>query len=584
MNMNRYHLLGGAAFAGLLAAPTSAQFGNEWVSFQNDTTARVSADPLLSTSDPEEKDYASADLDQDGWIDLVAVRKTPGTTAGPRINVLFMNENGVLVDRTVSYATATDVAGDQGFKTATNDRDVKVADFDNDGWLDLVTAPALGFGLSKAISHPRLYMNQGATGGAWNGLRFEDVRFPQLFVGSTPTAPDFCGAAPGDIDEDGDQDLHFTDYDASAGPDTNDRLLINDGFGFFADESALRMSPTMLSSGFATSSYIVELNGLPGADVVKNEAGLGEAIYNNPSSVGFYNILDDFQQTQAYFVSQGDLNNDGRIDTVFSDDSQDRYRYNLSTDVLGRVVWGANKTFTFLTGGDDGFGAGSIIADLDGDSWKDVIICDVDVDVPSCNGRIHIYHNPGGPVGSEITLREEAGGSGAADWKGAKGLVVTDLKGGYDVAVFDLDNDGDQDLILGRCAGMSVWMNQTFEPFCQKDLGFGGPSASLTACGAELSTGGSSTLAVEASSANAPGAFAVGNVSNPTYVPLLDATIVPWLPVITVPFQTDATGTFTVSVQGGAGPATWYVQAVVFDPLEPTGFATTNALEVALLP
>jgi len=39
-----------------------------------------------------------------------------------------------------------------------------------------------------------------------------------------------------------------------------------------------------------------------------------------------------------------------------------------------------------------------------------------------------------------------------------------------------------------------------------------------------------------------------------------------------------------VSVQGGAGPATWYVQAVVFDPLEPTGFATTNALEVALLP
>jgi hypothetical protein len=36
---------------------------------------------------------------------------------------------------------------------------------------------------------------------------------------------------------------------------------------------------------------------------------------------------------------------------------------------------------------------------------------------------------------------------------------VGDLQGTYHTAVFDLDGDLDQDLILGRCAGVSVWTN-----------------------------------------------------------------------------------------------------------------------------
>ncbi len=582
--MNRYQVLGGASFAALLAVPTAAQFGNEWVSFQNETGSRIVADPSLSTSDHEEKDYDYADLDQDGWIDLVVARKQPNTTSGGRINVLFMNEAGVLVDRSVEYATATDVPGDMGFKAADNDRDVTLADVDNDGWLDVLTAPALGFGQPKYLSHPRVYMNLQSSGGTWGGLFYQEARIPQFMSGTTPVAPDLCSVAAGDIDDDGDLDLHFADYDASPGPDLNDRLLVNDGTGYFADESSLRMTPTMLFSGFGTSSYIVELNGLPGLDVVKNFAGEGDAIYNNPANLGFYNIFDAFQGGSAYFVSQGDLNNDGRIDTVFSDDGSDRYRYNLSTDVLGRVVWGSNKTFQFLTGGDDGFGSGSVIADLDGDSWKDVVICDVDVDVGGCERRIHIYHNPGGPIGSEITLKEEAGGSGTSDWKGVKGVTANDLRGGYDVAVFDLDNDGDNDMVMGRCDGTSVWMNTTLSPFCQIDLGFGGASAVMSVCGAELGTGAAATLAVETSAGSTVGVLGFSQTSNPTFVPFLGATVVPWVPTVSVGFHTDASGSFITGVQGGAGPLTWYGQAVVLDPAEPTGFAVTNALQIELLP
>jgi hypothetical protein len=572
--------------AALFTAPLSAQFGNEWASFQNESATRLSGAPGLTTSDPEEKDFAWADLDHDGWTDLVSVRKVIATTFGPRQNLLFMNESGVLTDRTAQYASASDVPGDQGFLTPTNDRDVVLADVDNDGWLDVVTAPALGFGQAKHITHPRVYHNLG-TAGSWGGFLYEDARIPQLITASgLSEAPAFCGVSAGDVDTDGDVDLHFTDYDTGGGSgakDMNDRLLMNDGAGFFTDESTLRMTASMLDSGFGTSSRIVELNGLPGLDMLKNESGSGEAMYNNPASIGFYNVWDPFQSGSPYHVGDGDLNNDGRIDSVWSDDGSDRYRYNLGTDPLGRVEWGSNKTFQFLTGGDDGFGSDSLVADIDGDTWNDVIICDVDVDISGCGRRIHIYHNPGGAVGSEITLVEEAGGSGSADWKGVKGIIANDLKGGHDVAVFDIDKDGDNDMVLGRCVGTFVWMNEATSSVCQTDLGFG-TSAFLSLCGPGLGTGQSSTLILETSSSNAPAILAVGPTSAPTYVPLLDATLVPLPPAVVINVATDAGGTFATSVAGGGGSSTWYLQAVVLDPLEPTGLAVSNALEVQIEP
>ncbi|MED6335349.1 MAG: VCBS repeat-containing protein [Planctomycetota bacterium] len=461
-----------AACAAALSTLAGAQgFGNEWVEFDQDNSKLVAGNSV-GLGDTQEKDYMQGDLDNDGWTDLVCVRKQPFTTPGRRTNVLFMNEGGTLVDRTSQYATASTVGGDQGFLTETNDRDVAIVDLDLDGWLDVVTCTTLTSGQPKHISHPRVYMNLGNNGsGNWQGLRFENSRFPQLHLSNgNPSFPMFCSVDAGDVTGDGFPDLYFGDYDSNTpagGGDMNDRLLINDGNGNFTDESFARMTSQMLSSAFGNSVAIHDMN-LDGVNDIVKDTSLNApqyvaVSYNDPGNEGVFDVFDSFHDFAPYHVNIGDLNNDGRTDVVITDDGDDRYRYNLSTDTFGRVVWGSAKTFDFLWDGDDGFGSDNYIVDLDEDGWADVLICDVDVDISGCNRRAHIYHNPGGNIGQQITLREEAQQSGNNGWKGVAGILASDLQGMHDICTFDIDNDGDKDMVFGRCSGTDVWFN-TLDP------------------------------------------------------------------------------------------------------------------------
>ena len=414
-------------------------FGN----FTNQTNQRLVSDPSLGISDVEEKDYAWGDVDLDGDIDLVCVRKQPFTTEGRNINVLFMNEGGNLVDRTAEYATTTDVAGDIGFLTPTNDRDVILHDLDSDGWLDMITVTTLTDNSTKALSHPRIYMNLGENDGVWQGFRFENDRIPEMH---STAGPRFCSLAVGDISGDGHPDLYFGDYDSGSSQifDFNNRLLINDGNAYFTDESTQRMTSEMLESAFGAASQMIDMNGDGVLDIVKqtslNPPQHVAITYNDPNNEGYFNGYDIIDQQAPYFVTCGDLNGDGRPDMVVVDDASDTYYINTGNGGDGFA------NFDSITlENSNGFGGNAIIRDLNNDGLQDVIVTDVDVDISGCTRTTLIYRNLGDAP--NITLDEQN-----------VGISDSELQGVHDVAVFDINGDGWLDMVMGRCDSTEVWI------------------------------------------------------------------------------------------------------------------------------
>ena len=147
-------------FIASIAVPASlASAQSTWVNYVNESSSRIVASPSLIGPDNLEKDFGWGDFDQDGDIDIACMRKFPGSIQGGFRDILFMNEGGVLVDRTVEFGSAADVAGSAGMLDACNDRDVKAVDVDNDGWLDLVTATTMSDNVSTLLGQPRVYLS-----------------------------------------------------------------------------------------------------------------------------------------------------------------------------------------------------------------------------------------------------------------------------------------------------------------------------------------------------------------------------------------------------------------------------------------
>ena len=142
-------------------------------------------------NDPKDNEQARGDLDRDGDIDLVVARQQNWVTKAP--HVLYLNINGVLTDRTSDFATSSVDSGDPGFDTPSGGRQVRIADMNNDGWLDVISSSAPGSGQPEDIGYPWVYMNQCCSVGGcdatscstqdWLGLRFENDRIPEMLTG-----------------------------------------------------------------------------------------------------------------------------------------------------------------------------------------------------------------------------------------------------------------------------------------------------------------------------------------------------------------------------------------------------------------
>lgn len=403
--------------------------GGDWITFTDETDTRLVADPSVGSADTEEKDFAIGDVDRDGDTDLIVARKLPFTNVGPRRNVLLMNEDGVLTDRTDTLAP--------GMLDATDDRDILLVDLDGDGWLDVVTATTLG-------DQPRIYRNRGESDGVWRGFVHEPARLPTF-----DPPPQFCAIAAGDLTGENGLDLVFADYENNL----ENRLLVNDGNGFFTDETTTRMTAAMANTTFGTDLEIADMNGDGALDIVKNNSSGSvpppgalepqtSILYNNGS--GVFTSEDVVYSQAPYMTHAADFNRDGRVDLYIVDDAQDVFLFNRGNDVQNEAIFDTIP----LSGSPDTsfFGGNTFAADVDLDGILDLAVADVDTDIPGCSGELVILRGTGTPP--DVSYTDPISGA-SRPWR---------QNGVFDVAIFDINGDRSPDLYIGHCSGTKIFM------------------------------------------------------------------------------------------------------------------------------
>lgn len=408
----------------------------QWIDLTDETSTRLQL-TTVPDNDAEEKDIAIGDLNQDGWTDIVIVRKNPFSSPGPKADVLLMNENGVLIDRTNVYAP-------EFISRQTDARDVYIGDFDADGWLDVVVA-------STFEDQPQYYRNLGEDGGGnWLGFANESSsRFPVLTVNPLQ----FCALWAGDVDGNKAPDIYFSNYDPSG--TSQDVLLINDGTGHFTDESAARLG-NLRNSAFGTSVEIHDMDNDGDNDIIKTSTLFSVPPFNEIGTFILFNDgtghFSNYEPTISfgpYMFTIGYLNSDNLPDIYLVDDQQDYI--NFPTSVIPDVEIQFNFQELQNSPHTTGFGGNVKMADLDNDGDPDVGVASVDVDIPPCESggfrKFCLLRNEGSFTG----VLNDPWGSVNNAWNNSD----------FDFAFIDINNDGQIDIFDGICQGYKVFMQNT---------------------------------------------------------------------------------------------------------------------------
>ena len=321
------------------------------------------------------------DYDNDGWLDIYMVNGSTylaldGKEPPPHAALFHNNHDG----------TFTNMAAAAG---VTNDRwgfGVAIADYDNDGWPDIFIA---NYGKN------RLYHNNH------NGTFTDVAEKAGITLGNWSN-----GATWGDYDGDGRLDLFVSGYvhdeldkqpDPSSGaafcqmrgvpvecgprglPGEPDHLFRNNGDGTFTDVSV--KAGVADSEGFyGFTAIFVDVNddGKPDLLVANDSErnflylNKGDGTFEDQSIISGFAYNSDGREIASMGVAVGDYLNNGRVDvliTDFSDDYKALYRNDgdASFAEVARDA-GIGQTPIPFVGWGDGF------IDYDNDGWKDIFM------------------------------------------------------------------------------------------------------------------------------------------------------------------------------------------------------------------
>lgn len=384
---------------------------------------------------------AFLDYDNDGWMDIYLVNSGPSDFYAPTTplkNALYRNNH----DGT--FTNVTDKAGVTG---GTFGMGVAAGDYDGDGWIDLYVT---------SYGRNVLYHNNG------NGT-FTDVT-------------DKAGtAAPGwstcavwfDYDNDGKMDLFvssFVDYDKSKS------LLCT-------DENLSRRYYCVPSLFKPRPSHLFHNNGAGTFTDVSKDSGIA----NSPG--------------KSFGAVATDVNNDGWMDLFVANDTMPNFLFVNKGGAKFEEV-GLSAGVAYSANGKPRSGMGLDAADYDGDGWQDLFVANIDQEFFSLyhNDKDLIFSDDPGEIAPATQLLSGWGlkffdydndgnpdlflvnghpddfiemrvprvkyreplllfqntGTGFRNVSAQSGEVFTKEFSGRGMAVGDLDNDGDLDVLFSN--------------------------------------------------------------------------------------------------------------------------------------
>lgn len=353
-----------------------------------------------------------ADLDGDGDADLLLVRSY-GTS-------LWLN------DGTARFADVTS----SGLPRDTDSTlAIALADLDGDADIDMLCGNRYGSSLQPA----RLCLNDG-TG------RFADVSAAHLPADSFRVV----AIAVGDVDGD-------SDVDALLVRDGPDLLFVNNGMAVFADESSTRLPP---ASDDSRGVALADVDGDGDLDALIANAGQQNRLYLNDgrgvfvdmTAIGLPQILD-----RSTALALADVEGDGDLDLLIGNEGEQNRLYlndgrGVFTDVTAvRLPVDSDRNSSVAFG------------DVDGDGDPDVLLGNGQQD--------RLYLN-----------------DGTGSFTDATANLPTDGDDNNSVDLFDVDGDGDLDAFIGNWmrrnrlylndgTGTFLWGSHRVQPLWNDDTG-----------------------------------------------------------------------------------------------------------------
>lgn len=301
--------------------------------------------------------------------------------------------------------------------------DAAVADFDNDGDLDILIANE---------HRPNIMLINDGTGKFTN---MSSERIPQVNHDSED-----IGIA--DFDHDGDLDIVVVSED-----DKTNEFYINSGDGSFKDAGE-RIPVT----GTSNAVLILDVNVDGHADIIIGNNGQNRILINN----GNARFIDETSSRLTTFndvtqsVAAGDVNNDGFVDLVFANEGKNRILVNNGKGVFtdeSETRMDYRSTLEESREVD--------LGDIDGDGDLDIFFGNVAAFVKNADKQNRLLINDGTGYFKDVTEAQHP----------------EDQDRSFGGTFFDIDKDGDLDIITGNVNGGQFGGSTPFRAYLNNGKG-----------------------------------------------------------------------------------------------------------------